>query len=71
MKIPLCQVDGAMLKFALDLTRQLNGGIQRDENILVSPVSIYGVLALLHLGARSATKDELSRVLGFCGSDDE
>jgi serine protease inhibitor len=55
----------------LDLIEKLNHNAKPDENILVSPLSIYEALALLHLGSDGETKKELSKVLGFQGSDSE
>ena len=70
-RCPLQELETGMLNFALNFMTQLSSQSQQEENILVSPLSIYGALALLHLGAEKTTKDELSQVLGFRGSDNE
>ncbi|XP_054571413.1 serpin A9 [Eptesicus fuscus] len=61
---PASQVAASNTDFAFRLYRRL-GLKAPSENIFFSPVSVSASLAMLSLGARSATKSQLLQSLGF------
>lgn len=55
--------------FTANLTKLLSKHIGMD-NILISSLNIYNALGLLHLGARSITREELSFAMGLPNEGD-
>ena len=55
--------------FALKLYRQLS--IDSDDNVFVSPFSIYVAMAMTYLGARGNTRQQMKSGLGFEDMEDD
>jgi serpin B len=64
---PVQKIDNPLVagynEFGFRLFRQLNGE-DKDQNVLISPLSISTVLAMTLKGARGATQSEMSKALG-------
>lgn len=58
-------------KINANFSKILLGDLKPEENFIFSPINIYGALALVHLGATSTTKTELSNVLGLPVEDNK
>lgn len=57
-------------EFAWNLMKELNEEDQ-EENIFISPISISTALSMTYQGARGETKEEMAKVLGYMGMEDE
>ncbi len=53
---------GAPNEFGMELLKKI---IEEDENIFISPTSIYTALAMTYNGARGETKEAMAEVLGI------
>jgi len=55
-------------KFAFDIFKQISEE-EQGENVFISPFGISTALSMVYQGAKSDTKDEMAKVLGFEGLD--
>lgn len=54
-------ISRSVTEFCLDLYNKLNRNAE-DTNIIFSPMSISVALALVHLGAKNNTADQIEKV---------
>lgn len=57
-------------RFAFDIFRQVNVE-EPDESVFISPLSISAALTMTYQGARTSTREAMSKTLGYTGIDDE
>lgn len=55
----------------MNFSKILVNDLKSEENFIFSPLTIYGGLALIHLGATGTTKIELSNALGLPVDDNK
>ncbi|KAM6168000.1 uncharacterized protein O8D03_008265 [Erethizon dorsatum] len=59
-KVTMSTLSEATIKFTLDLFQKLR---KSEDNVFYSPVSIAGALAMVYLGAKGGTAEEIEKVL--------
>eukprot|EP00112_Aurelia_sp_Birch-Aquarium-sp1_P022035 Seg6085.3 transcript_id=Seg6085.3/GoldUCD/mRNA.D3Y31 product="Leukocyte elastase inhibitor C" protein_id=Seg6085.3/GoldUCD/D3Y31 len=57
-------------KFAFKLFSQISKESKRNENLFLSPISIYYALAMLRAGAANRSKKQMDKVLGLTDAPD-
>ena len=68
MSTPL---SAANARFALSLYQQLTTADESDDNIFLSPLSIFICSAMLYLGSRGSTRSQLGDALHFPSLDEK
>ncbi|KAM6168001.1 serpin B3-like [Erethizon dorsatum] len=61
-KVTMSSLSEATIKFTLDLFQKLR---KSEDNVFYSPVSIAAALAMVYLGAKGGTAEEIEKVLHF------
>ena len=68
-KCHIQRLAGGLAAFALQLYRQIS--IDSDDNVFVSPFSLYVAMAMTYLGARGNTRQQMKSGLGFEDMEDD
>ena len=65
------ELANASNRFGFEMFRELVKEEEGDENVFISPTSIYTALAMTYNGARGETREAMEEVLGIEGVDRE